>query len=48
MIEIEMTTGRNGYPRGLHKGYVGFSSYEEARQQAERTNGEVEERDDER
>ncbi len=30
MREIEITKGLNGYPSGLHEGYVGFANIREA------------------
>lgn len=41
MKAIEITTGMNGYPSHLHRGYVGFDSFEEAECFAERFNGRV-------
>lgn len=41
MKEIEITTGMNGYPQNLHRGYIGFYNYEEARRFAEEHKGEV-------
>ena len=41
MKAIEITKGANGYPKDLHRGYVGFESYEEAREFAGKYNGAV-------
>lgn len=41
MEQIEITTGRNGYPSHLHKGFIGFKSIDEALNFAEANNGNV-------
>lgn len=38
---IEVTTGTNGYPRGLHGAVIGFDSYDEAEKVAKVYGGEV-------
>lgn len=38
---IEITTGTNGYPEGLHGGVIGFDSIEEAEKVAKEFDGEV-------
>lgn len=41
MQKIEITTGTNGYPEGLHRGVIGFNSFEDAQKFAEENSGEV-------
>lgn len=38
---IEITTGMNGYPQGLHRGIIGFTDINEAEQVAKEFDGEV-------
>lgn len=38
---IEITTGMNGYPKGLHRGIIGFCDFAEAEQVAKEFGGEV-------
>lgn len=39
--EIEITTGINGYPQGLHRGIIGFANIDEAEQVAKEFGGDV-------
>lgn len=41
MKAIEITTGMNGYPSHLHRGYIDFDSFEEAEAFAKKYNGQV-------
>lgn len=41
MKEIEITTGMNGYPEHLHKGFIGFDTMSEAEKFAQENHGEV-------
>lgn len=41
MKEIEITTGTNGYPQGLHRGYIDFNDIREAEAFARKVGGEV-------
>lgn len=41
MKEIEITTGMNGYPAHLHKGFIEFDSMAEAEKFAQENHGEV-------
>lgn len=41
MKPIEITTGMNGYPQGLHRGYIDFESFEQAEEFAKKYNGRV-------
>lgn len=39
--EIDITTSRNGYPRELHRGVIGFETFEQAEKIAEKYRGKV-------
>lgn len=41
MKAIEITTGSNGYPSHLHRGYIDFGSFAEAEAFAKKYNGKV-------
>lgn len=41
MQTIEITTGMNGYPSHLHKGIIGFDTFDQAEEYAKQNNGVV-------